>query len=96
MTEFTKLRREDLDDLEAIHAYDTGARDSGLHDERRRAEVAQALDDANPWEDAEARADLSRWVASAYLSEEAIRKGYGWEDALEYLRWINDGDFRRT
>jgi hypothetical protein len=83
-----------FDQLEAIHAYDTGSTDSGVHDEQLRARLVAELVELNPWENAEARRRLSVWVREAYLSEEAMVKGYGWEDALEFLTWIDTGEFR--
>jgi hypothetical protein len=83
-----------FDQLEAIHAYDTGSTDSGVHDEQLRGRLIAELVELNPWENAEARKRLSVWVREAYLSDEAMAKGYGWEDALEFLTWIDTGEFR--
>lgn len=83
--------RQVLSDLEAIWAYDQGSTDSGVHDERLRARRIAELREANPWENAEARRVLSEWVSEQYLSAEALAAGYGWEDALGFLKRI-DGD----
>lgn len=80
-----------FDQLSRIHAYDTGDRGSGLHDKPLRARLVAEFDALS---DDELRLRLSRWVRGAYLSDDAIAQGYGWEDALKFLRWIDEGDFR--
>jgi hypothetical protein len=80
-----------FDQLDAIHAYDSGCVDSGVHDEQLRARLVSELD-ALP--EGEVRLRLSRWVRNTLLSDEAIAQGYGWEDALAFLGWIDTGDYR--
>lgn len=77
-----------FDQLEAIHAYDVGAVDSGVHDEVPRRRLKEELFSLP--ED-ELRLRLSRWVREAYLSDAGLESGYGWEDALEFLRWVDAG-----
>jgi hypothetical protein len=77
-------------DLEAFFAYENGSTDSGVQDPEKRARRVAELRALNPWEDAEARKALTRWVREAYMSDEAIEKGYGWEDVLAFLRWLNE------
>lgn len=76
-------------DLEAFYAYETGSTASGKHDPELRARRMRELKALNPWENAEGRRALSVWVRNAYLSDEAQEAGYGWEDALSFLAWIN-------
>jgi hypothetical protein len=78
-----------FDQLEAIHAYDTGSTDSGVHDEQLRARLVAELVELNPWENAEARRRLSVWVREAYLSEEAMVKG-DTDGSQEWLRELPD------
>lgn len=80
-----------LDELEGHYAWDQGMRDSGVHDTARRAQLAAELD-ALP--DTALRVGLSIWVRDHFLSDDALKQGYGWEDALQFCRWIDDGDYR--
>lgn len=82
-----------LDEMEGFYAYDGGATDSGVKNDARRKEVAEKFDLLT---DEDRRVGLSRWVAAAYLSDEGLSKGYGWEDALSFLRWIDLGEYRRV
>jgi hypothetical protein len=74
-------------ELEGHFAYDMGAVDSGVRDQARRAELAAQIDAAS--ED-ELRYALSRHIRNAFLSDEAMASGYGWEDALAFARWFDD------
>jgi hypothetical protein len=82
---------EVFDRLEAIYAYDKGAVDSGVKDERLRAELMAQIDSAS--ED-EFRLEFSRWLRNGLLSEEALAQGYGWEDVQSFCEWIKSGDCR--
>jgi hypothetical protein len=75
------------DKLEAIYAYDTGSTDTGIHDEGLRDRLVAILDAAS---EEDVRLSLTRWVRDAYLSDEALGNGYGWEDAREPI--MMDGD----
>lgn len=79
------------DTLEGIFAYEEGFTDSGIHDPLRRSACAKMVDAMS---EKELRLSLSRWVREKYLSEEALLKGYGWECALSFLQWIEDGEYR--
>lgn len=77
-----------MDALDGLHAYDGGATDSGIHDERLRQRCRHMIDSMDP---DESRIVLSRGVRDLYLSDEAISEGYGWEDVLDFLKWIDNG-----
>lgn len=84
--------------LEAIYAYDTGSVDSGVRDETLRKELVEHIDAS---EDASAnivsddfRIALSRYVTDIMLSQRSVEAGYGWEDVLGFLRWIDSGEYR--
>lgn len=85
MTE-TELR----DALEGLFAYDTGAVDSGIHDEGLRARCQEAISEMRLGAEAAPRLWLSRLVRDLWLSEEALQQGYGVEDAVEFLRWLDE------
>lgn len=80
-----------LVELEGHFAYDQGAVDSGVHDAVRRQELAKIVDAAD---EGDLRWALSRFIRNAYLSEAALQRGYGWEDALEFARWFDEGGYR--
>lgn len=79
-----ELRRS----LDGLFAYDSGATDSGTHDERLRERVIAELAfhrQFPTW-----RAYLARLAREMWLSEEAIEQGYGCEDAARFLEWLED------
>jgi len=83
--------RIDFTKLEAIYAYDTGSRESGIKDEALRSRLVAQID-AMP--DDAFRLEFSRWLRDNLLSEQALAQGYGFEDVMSFARWIFDGDFR--
>lgn len=75
--------------LDGLHAYDDGAVDSGIHDEDLRQRCINALKaQTGPHEIAPEV--LSRIVRDLYLTDEAIAQGYGLEDAVGFIRWLDD------
>ena len=70
-----------------LFAYDSGATDSGIHDEALRAKCIGTLKGMG--ED-EFRLTMSRIVRDAFLSEEALSQGYGIEDTSEFIRWLSN------
>lgn len=75
--------------IDGLYAYDQGATSSGIHDEHLRAKVKAHIK-ALP--DLEHRAFLARLVIDLSLSTEALAAGYGPEDALAILEWIDNND----
>lgn len=74
--------------LDGLFAYDSGATDSGTHDERLRARVIEELAfhrKVPGW-----RAYLARLTREMWLSEDAIELGYGCEDAARFLEWLEE------
>ena len=80
-----------LRELEGHMAYDQGSTDSGVHDPVRRRILAEKLDALG---EQEFSLSMSRFIREAYLTEDALGSGYGWEDALSFSQWIQDGDYR--
>lgn len=79
-----------IDSLDGLYAYDTGSVDSGIHDESLRAECIAELK-ALPLESGEIYSkELSRIVRDMWLTEDAIEDGYGLEEALGFLRWLDE------
>jgi hypothetical protein len=77
------------DALDGLFAYDVGSVDSGIHDEALRARCIAEID--RHFEDETAgMAWLSRLIRDMWLSEEALTAGYTIEDALEFVRWLDD------
>jgi hypothetical protein len=79
----------DVDDLKdavlGLSAYDMGSTDSGIHDPVLRARVLEILRNMDPQT---FRLTVSRLFRDAFLSEDALRAGYGIEDARNLMRWF--------
>ena len=75
------------DSLDGLFAYDTGSTDSGIHDEALRERCKAHLQGLK---DDDRRHLLGKMVAEMWLSEEALKKGYGPEDAKSFLTWLDD------
>lgn len=89
MTEFTY--EDAFDKLNGIYAYDTGCVDSGIHDEilkRNLKKWINARDNYHEYERA-----LAIWIRETYLSDEALDEGYGLEDVMGFLNWIEEYEF---
>jgi len=74
------------DAVDGLFAYDSGAVDSGIHDEALRVRVVQRLRDLPP---PERRDWCGRIVIDLFLGDDAARQGYGEEDAAELLGWFD-------
>ncbi len=78
------------DALDGLFAYDTGAVDSGIHDENLRArciaEIHRHFEDDHDagmlW--------LSRLTRDMWLSDKALADGYTIEDVQEFIDWLDD------
>ena len=73
--------------LSGLFAFDSGATDSGIHDEVLRSQVKDIL---HGMAEEECRLTMSRILRDLFLSEEALAEGYGIEDAAEFIRWLSD------
>lgn len=73
--------------IDGLYAYDRGAVDSGIRDERLRGEVQEHVASLPP---DERRRVLSRSLRDLHLTDEAIEQGYGWEDARSLADWFDD------
>lgn len=71
------------DGMLGIFAYDTGATDSGIHDEGLRARLKEFLQgkDEGHW--------LERLMREAFLSDEALAQGYRAADVAEFVGWLS-------
>lgn len=76
-----------FDALDGLYAYDQGATDSGIHDERLRQRVSEYLDGL---ETRSLNETLRRYLLTMYLSDEAFDQGYGVEDVRNVLDWLYD------
>ena len=87
------MDEEELRDaLSGLYAYDTGATDSGIHDEVLRQKCIAVINAMlkTPSELLFPRLWLSRLVRDKYLSEEALAQGYGIEDAILFVQWLEE------
>lgn len=80
---------EARDALEGMFAYDTGATCSGIHDPSLKSRAKYYLETLRPLDH---RAVLAKMITELWLSEQAIKIGYGPEDAYEFLRWLEDNE----
>jgi len=78
-----------FDALDAIWAYDSGARDSGVADEGLRSAVKAHFDGLSV---AGSRIAIGRY-ARRYLTDEGLAHGYGVRDIVDFLEWF--GPFMR-
>ena len=74
--------------LDGLYAYDTGSVDSGIHDDQLRDRCIEELNRRTDAEDG--RQFLSRLLRDMWLSEEALEQGYGYEDLIEFLKWLQE------
>lgn len=86
MSHVSKKTYNMYDAMSGICAYDGGETDSGIHDEMLRAKVKEWLDAMS--ED-QFRLTISHYVRTRYLDEDALSKGYGIEDVVAFLRWLD-------
>ncbi len=80
--------------LDGLYAYDCGCTDSGIHNEKLKNEVIIHLQNLS--ED-ELRILLSEFLREYFLTEDALRQGYGIEDVSRFIEWLAedmDTDFR--
>ena len=75
--------------LDGLFAYDSGATDSGKHDEELRARCRKELTERQALPHAW-RGFISRLVRDLCLTDEAIEEGYGLYDALDFIEWLED------
>ena len=86
------MNEEELrDTLDGLYAYDGGATDSGIHDEALRQKCIAAIKaiPRGPHEIVP-RIWLSRLIRDMWLSEDALAEGYGIEDVVKFIFWLED------
>jgi hypothetical protein len=87
--------QELFDAIDGLMAYDHGALDSGIHDERLRSQVRE---DLKTLATAELRhcelysrsfnAVMARYMWQYFLNPAAVAKGYGVEDVKSFIEWL--------
>jgi len=85
--------QERFDDLIGIFAYDTGAVDSGIHDEVLRGELISWIGKELSKPENEHRIFpkiFDALVRDYFLSDKALAQGYGLEDVREFINWLDD------
>ena len=68
--------------LDHLFAYDMGSRAAGVHDEGLKAATKDAVRGLD-------RPALARILRDMWLSEDAITQGYGAEDLLQFIVWLD-------
>lgn len=71
--------------LDGLFAYDGGCVDSGIHDNALKEQCKSVLRSKNG-----SREFFTRLIRDMWMSEEALNDGYGIEDALEFVEWLED------
>lgn len=77
-----------IDALDGLFAYDTGATDSGIHDEDLRTQCINELQRRLDQDDG--RVLMSRLLRDMWLSDDMLAQGYGYEDMLRFVEWLDD------
>jgi len=81
------MTEEELfDAFDGLMAYDTGCVSSGIHDEELRARVKTHLETLD---EKALQLTLSRFILQEYLTDDAIRQGYGIEAVAEFIKWLD-------
>jgi hypothetical protein len=76
--------------LDGLFAYDRGSVDSGIHDEALRARCVAELEARKSVGAEEWRRLLAVLVRDMWLSDKAIAQGYGTEDAVSFVEWLEE------
>lgn len=79
-------QKELSENIDKLFAYDTGATDSGVKDENLRNKII--LEIKNLSED-QFRIFMSAYVKERFLSDTAIKNGYGIEDVKCFIEWLD-------
>ncbi|MCU5414772.1 MULTISPECIES: hypothetical protein [Bacillus] len=72
--------------LDGLYAFDTGSTDSGIKDEFLRMKVIEYLESLDQ---EEFRIIMSNFIRDYFVSHEAIKKGYGIEDVVSFVKWLD-------
>ena len=75
-----------FDAIDGLSAYDSGCTDSGIHDELLRQRVKDCL---NGFTEEEFSVTMSVYIREHFVSEEAIKQGYGIEDVAYFITWLD-------
>lgn len=73
--------------IDKLFAYDTGASDSGVKDENLRTKIIKYI---NKLSDDEFRIFMSTYIRERFVSEDAIKNGYGIEDVKSFIEWLDE------
>lgn len=82
------MTHEELSDaMIGLFAYDTGCVDSGISDPLLKRRVIEHL---NGLSATDYRLLISRIAREQFLTEEALARQYGLEDAHHFYEWLDD------
>lgn len=74
--------------ISGLMAWDHGAVSSGIHDSLLKRRVREHLDSLS---ENDYRLVTSRIAREMFLTEEALARQYGLEDARRFAEWLEDG-----
>jgi hypothetical protein len=77
-----------FDAIDALSAFDHGARDSGAHDPDLKAAVFSYLKGV----DDKTRRIILAEYARKFLTDEALSGGYGVSDVCSFVEWLSEND----
>ena len=75
-----------MDAIDALVSYDQGAQDAGVFDLELRNAVVSHLKQL----DSELLRKVLAEYARRFLTDEAIRAGYGLDDVCKFVEWLSD------
>jgi hypothetical protein len=92
------MKEEELfDSIDGLMAYDHGSIDSGIHDDQLRKRVLDELqkirlDGRGPHQIYSKKFNkmMARYINRYFLSDKAIEQGYGFEDVVVFIKWIQE------
>ncbi|PEM55339.1 hypothetical protein [Bacillus wiedmannii] len=76
-----------FESMEGLYAFDTGSTDSGINDELLRKQIVSYLETLD---DNEFRILMSTFIREYFVSHEAIENGYGIEDLVQFIKWLDE------
>lgn len=85
MTETALTLQELTDAISGLAVYDHGDHENGIHDDQLKAHVRHVLR-AMPEE--EQRLTVARVAYQLYLSDAAVKRGSGLENAVALYEWL--------
>jgi len=72
--------------VDGLRAFDAGCTDSGISDPELKRRVVEHFNELAS--NGTLRVELSKLLREQSLTDEAIAAGYGYEDTVDIIRWV--------